>query len=144
MPRTRDRLPVLPVLVRSVGEHRHLAARLLDAARRTSSGERFHVAGKTLIRADARQAAPGRIGAEDPDSGKRRDLSREEERAFCERGGRIRPRHRRRRATVRGADLLQGPTPRAGQEDDPWHDGVEALIIPLRERFRTGPTPTSG
>jgi integrase len=80
--RTRERLPILPVLVRSVDEHRRLAAQLLDTARRTKPGEQFTVAGHTLTRSMAPHAAPGKIWTDDPNTGKRRDLGREEDHAF--------------------------------------------------------------
>ena len=80
--RTRERLPILPVLVRSVDQHRRAAAELLDAARRAAPGESFCAAGRTLIRASAPHAAPSKIWAEDTGTGKRRDLGREEEHAF--------------------------------------------------------------
>jgi hypothetical protein len=48
--RTRQRLPVLPILVRSVEERRKTTDALLQAARRTRPGERFVVAGQTFTR----------------------------------------------------------------------------------------------
>ncbi len=80
--RTRERLPVLPVLTRSVDERRRAAAQLLDEATRTPAGERFTAAGQTLTRSVAPRAAPGKVWADDPDTGKRRDLGREEDKAF--------------------------------------------------------------
>jgi integrase len=79
--RTRARLPVLPTLVRSVGERRHAAARLLQAARAIAPGEQFHVDGATWIRSKVKQSAPGRVWAHQP-GGKRRDLVIDEDNAF--------------------------------------------------------------
>lgn len=70
------------MLVASVDEHRRVASQLLDAARRSAPGERFTAAEQTLIRSIAPHAAPGKIWADDPDTGKRRDLGLEEEHAF--------------------------------------------------------------
>lgn len=80
--RTRERLPVLPILVRSVDQRRRDAAAVLEAARHTSPGEVFTAAGQQLVRAVVPHGTAGRIWAEDPDTGKRRDLGLEDERAF--------------------------------------------------------------
>ncbi|WP_241681628.1 site-specific integrase [Streptomyces sp. CB01881] len=81
--RTRERLPVLPVLVRTVDQRRRTAETLLHAARQTEPGTAFAVNGQTLIRPVLRPGtAADKIWAEDPTSGKRRDLGREEEYAF--------------------------------------------------------------
>lgn len=80
--RTRERLPVLATLVRSVDTHRRHAAELLDAARRTTPGQRFTVAGQTLIRVAPRRSAVTKTWAEEPATGDRRDLTSEEEQAF--------------------------------------------------------------
>jgi hypothetical protein len=48
--RTRERLPVLPVLVRAVDERRKNAGELLQAARQAHPGETFTAAGQTLTR----------------------------------------------------------------------------------------------
>ncbi|MGW0874192.1 tyrosine-type recombinase/integrase [Streptomyces sp. NPDC002740] len=80
--RTRERLPVLPVLVRCVDRQRRNAAAILEAARRASPGEAFAAAGQELIRAVVPHATAGRIWAEDPHTRKRRDLGLEDERAF--------------------------------------------------------------
>ena len=78
--RTRERLPVLPVLVRSVAEHHARTAEALAAACRTPPGGTFTVGGEAFTRAAARK--PGiRIWAEDP-RGKRHDLAWEEDHAF--------------------------------------------------------------
>ena len=79
--RTRERLPVLAALAAAVDRERKDAAARLDAARAAAPGELFTAGGQALRR--ARLARPSRrIWAEDPDSGKRRDLIREEDRAF--------------------------------------------------------------
>jgi hypothetical protein len=48
--RTRERLPVLPTLVRTVDERRKQAAELLATARQARPGQQFTAAGQTLIR----------------------------------------------------------------------------------------------
>lgn len=79
--RTRERLPVLPALAAAVDRGRKDAAARLNAARTAPPGELFTAGGQTLRR--ARLSGPTRrIWAEDPDSGKRRDLIREEDNAF--------------------------------------------------------------
>jgi hypothetical protein len=79
--RTRERLPVLPVLVRAAGQRREHAAELLRAARQAPPGGTFTAAGQTLTRTATRKPAM-RVWAEDPATGKRRDLTREEDHAF--------------------------------------------------------------
>jgi len=78
--RTRERLPVLPVLVRTVDERRKNAAALLQAARQTPPGRAFAAAGQTLTRPVTKTA--GKIWAGDPAAGKRRDLGHEDDYAF--------------------------------------------------------------
>jgi integrase len=77
--RTRERLPVLPVLVQTVDERRKNAAALLQAARQTVPGQAFTAAGQTLTRSVTKAA--GKIWA-DPATGKRRDLGHEDDHAF--------------------------------------------------------------
>jgi len=82
--RTRERLPVLPALIAAVDHRRTAAAQRLTAARATRPGERFTVDGQTLRRAVTTRA-PANIWAEnptDPADGARRNLTREEDRAF--------------------------------------------------------------
>jgi integrase len=79
--RTRERLPVLPVLVRAVDQRRKAAAELLRAARQTRPGDTFTAAGQVLTRSVTRPAT-GRTWADDPAAGKRQDLSAEEDLAF--------------------------------------------------------------
>jgi Phage integrase family len=80
--RTRERLPVLPVLVRDLDERRKTAAALLDAARRTEPGQQFTVAEQTLTRIRPGWSAAAKIWAQEPQTGKRHDLGWEEDRAF--------------------------------------------------------------
>jgi integrase len=80
--RTRERLPVLPVLVRTVDQRRRDAAALIAAARETSPGQSFTAAGQTLLRIAPARSATTKVWAEDPHTGQRRDLHREEEYAF--------------------------------------------------------------
>ena len=79
--RTRERLPVLPVLVRTVDERRKAAETLLEAARQAPPGETFTTGGQTLTRSVIKNIT-GKIWADDPASGKRRDLGLEEDHAF--------------------------------------------------------------
>jgi integrase len=79
--RTRERLPLLPVLITTVDQARKTAAARLETARRAQPGELFTTGGQPLRRSQL--ATPStRIWAEDPDTGTRRDLGREEDRAF--------------------------------------------------------------
>src|SRR5262249_2078655 len=78
--RTRERLPVLPVLVRCAAQQHAGAAALLHAARDTGPGDILTAAGQTLARAATRGAAS--IWADDLATSQRRNLSAEEDRAF--------------------------------------------------------------
>jgi len=78
--RTRERLPVLPVLVRTVDERRKNAAALLQTAGQTLPGQSFTAAGQTLTRSIARTAE--KVWAHDAASGKRRDLGHDDDHAF--------------------------------------------------------------
>jgi hypothetical protein len=81
--RTREQLPVLPAVVRAVNEHRKAAEVLLHAARQTQPGQPFTAAGQTLIRSLTRHGAVfGKVWADDPGTGKRRNLDLEEDHAF--------------------------------------------------------------
>jgi integrase len=80
--RTRERLPVLPVLVRSVDQHRKAAAALLSTARQAPPGHAFAAVGQTLLRATTHRSAATKVWAEDPATSARRDLGREEDHAF--------------------------------------------------------------
>jgi len=80
--RTRHRLPVLPTLVAWVAAERARTAELLAAAEQTRPGELFAAAGTTLRRTVLKTQTTGRVWAEDPNTGRRRDLSFEEHRGF--------------------------------------------------------------
>lgn len=80
--RTRDRLPVLPVLVRTVEEWRRHSTALLVAAQAAAPGEAFTVDGVTLTRAVRPHAAETNVWADDPQTGDRRCLNQEEDHAF--------------------------------------------------------------
>ena len=80
--RTRQRLPVLPALVAWVAAERTRTAELLAAAEHARPGEPFTSAGVTLHRSVMKTETTGRLWAQDPDTGRRRDLSFEEHRGF--------------------------------------------------------------
>jgi integrase len=80
--RTRERLPVLPALVGATEAERSAAAQRLAAARAASPGEEFTAAGRTLRRPVLAHGVAKKIWADDPVTGKRRDLEAEERRAF--------------------------------------------------------------
>ena len=80
--RTRERLPVLPVLARTAADRRNVTARHLRAAMTTPPGEIIEGTGGTLRRAVAPKANGRHVWAEDTAAGKRRNLSYEEEEAF--------------------------------------------------------------
>ena len=81
--RTRERLPVLPVLVRTVDRRRKTTGALLHAAQHANPGHAFTAAGHTLTRsALARSSTTTTTWADDPVTGKRRDLCHEEAYAF--------------------------------------------------------------
>jgi hypothetical protein len=77
--RTRARLPVLPALVRTADHERKATRARLDAALSALPGQVFDGHGEKLQR---RNAAAGRIYVTDLTTGRRRDLTFEEERAF--------------------------------------------------------------
>ena len=80
--RTRERLPVLPVLTRTAAERKAATAERLQAAIATPPGEIIEGTGGTLRRAVAPTASGRHVWAEDTATGKRRNLSYEEEEAF--------------------------------------------------------------
>jgi len=81
--RTRERMPVLPALSAAVDRARTETAARLDLARRASPGELFTAAGQTLRRPVPGSSRPAaRIWADDPATGRRRNLTLEEHRAF--------------------------------------------------------------
>ena len=81
--RTRERLPALPTLARNLDRRHKTALTLLQAARGTPPEQPFAAEGinMTRSRVDPRTRAD-RIWADDPATGKRRDLTREEDHAF--------------------------------------------------------------
>jgi integrase len=80
--RTRERLPVLPVLVAAAETKRAAAAQLLEAAKSARPGEVFTTAGQTLTRPMLATDSGSRIWGDDSATGRRRDLEAEERRAF--------------------------------------------------------------
>jgi hypothetical protein len=80
--RTRERLPVLPVLLAHVHAARTDSAARLQAAQSTAPGASFTTGGLTMRRAQTATTGAVRVWADDPDTGKRRDLTGEEDRAF--------------------------------------------------------------
>jgi hypothetical protein len=80
--RTRERLPILPALVAFVETQRDATAERLRVAQGTAAGELFTAAGHTLRRPLMKTKTTGRIWAEDPEGGRRRDLTFEEHRGF--------------------------------------------------------------
>ena len=80
--RTRERLPVLPVLIRSLDQRRSAADVLLNVARQASPGQTFTACGQTFVRSVVPHAAAGKVWVDDPDTGKRRDVRLEEDLAF--------------------------------------------------------------
>ncbi|MGB9303946.1 MAG: site-specific integrase [Mycobacterium sp.] len=80
--RTRERLPVLPVLAQAVDRWRRESAQLLQAGQQAQPGQQFSAAGKTLTRIVRPDAATDNVWVCDPDTGKPRLLTSEEEHAF--------------------------------------------------------------
>ena len=101
--RTRERLPVLPVLVRSAARQHAAARALLHAARDTAPGDAINAPGTVLVRPAATAAA--RVWADDRASGKRRNLTAEEDRAFWVLGHRRGPARHRSPADRRGSTI---------------------------------------
>ena len=79
--RTRERLPVLPQLVAAAEKERADAASRLAAATAAAPGQEFTAGGQTLVRAIMKEPSP-RIWAEGGGTGRRRNLTEEEEHAF--------------------------------------------------------------
>lgn len=78
----RELLPALPALVRSVNTRRAAAHTVLSTARGTEPGQTFTAGGTSLIRSTVARGAGDLVWPEDPSPRKRRNLSREEGRAF--------------------------------------------------------------
>ena len=64
--RTRERLPVLPVLVRAVDRWRTDTEALVAAGRDAPPGQHFSVAGQTLVRASGPMPSPATSGLRTP------------------------------------------------------------------------------
>ena len=80
--RTRERLPALPVLAAAVGEERAASAARLAAASAAGPGEYFTAGGQTLRRSVMSSKGSARVWADEPGTGKRRDLTLEDHRGF--------------------------------------------------------------
>ena len=83
--RTRERIPVLPALVTAVDQARKDTAAQLAAATAAAPGDLFTVGGITLrktVLTSTWGRSSSRAWAEDPVTGTRRDLTREENTAF--------------------------------------------------------------
>jgi hypothetical protein len=80
--RTRERLPALPVLAAAADGERHASAQRLAAARAAAPGQVFTAAGQALRRSVMTNRASARTWADEPATGKRRDLTLEEHRGF--------------------------------------------------------------
>jgi site-specific recombinase XerD len=81
--RTRERMPVLPALTAWVEAERTRTAELLTATQAAAPGELFTTStAGTLRRAVMSTQNTGRLWAEDPDTGQRRDVTFEEHRGF--------------------------------------------------------------
>jgi hypothetical protein len=80
--RTRERLPVLPALIRAAASEREAAAARLAACAAARPGKAFTAGGQVLRRAVLAKGETARTWAEDPADGSRRDLTLQEHRAF--------------------------------------------------------------
>ena len=78
--RTRAQLPLLPALLRAVEQQRKDAAERIATARDTPAGDVFTAAGQEFRRRRPGQA--GRVNVTEVATGKRRNLTHEEEAAF--------------------------------------------------------------
>ena len=78
--RTRTQLPLLPALLRAVGQQRKGAEDRITAARGTPAGDVFTAVGQEFRRRSPGQA--GRVNVTEVATGKRRNLTHEEEAAF--------------------------------------------------------------
>jgi hypothetical protein len=80
--RTRERLPVLPVLVRTANQRRRTAQQFVQAADQTSPGALIPGTDAVLRKAVVPKAIGRHVWAEDTATGKRRNLSYEDDEAF--------------------------------------------------------------
>ena len=118
-----------------VEAERARTAELLAAAERTQPGEVFTAAGQTLRRSVMKTETTGRIWAEDPDTGRRRDLTFEEHRGVLDLGdgGGAAPHRHPDRGTDRAVTPQPDPIPAAGhRRADP-----AAADHPVQDRRRT-------
>ena len=80
--RTRERIPVLPVLIVAVDKARRDSAERLAAAQAATPGQEFTAGDQRLRRAVMTRNGGARIWADDLDTGQRHDLILEEHRGF--------------------------------------------------------------
>ncbi|MFE4520167.1 tyrosine-type recombinase/integrase [Kitasatospora sp. NPDC056783] len=80
--RTRERLPVLPILVKTVDKRRRETAARLTAAQQTEPGASFTHDGESFLRPVTPTANGTRVWADELPTGRRRDLTFEEHEAF--------------------------------------------------------------
>jgi hypothetical protein len=80
--RTRDRLPVLPVLIETTDRWRRDAQALLTAGQQAPPGQPFTAAGTTLTRIHRPNARPDNVWIAHPGTGKLQLLNRDDEHAF--------------------------------------------------------------
>ena len=78
--RTRAQLPLLPALLRAVQQQRKDAEERINTARDTQAGDLFSVAGQQFQQ--CRQGPSGRVYVTETSTGKRRNLTHEDEAAF--------------------------------------------------------------
>jgi len=78
--RTRAQLPLLPALLRAVGQQRKDAEQRVSTARGTPAGDVFTAAGQEFCR--CRQGPSGRVYVTEASTGQRRNLTHEDEAAF--------------------------------------------------------------
>ena len=135
--RTRERLPVLPVLVRAIDERRKNAEELLQAARQARPGETFTAAGQTLTRSvttlpGQREDLGGRSGhGETARSGRGRGPGV----LGLGRRGSTAPDRRPRRGTPGDQPPQPGPVPAARHR----RARSPAADRPVEDRHRTAP-----
>ncbi|WP_232490792.1 site-specific integrase [Mycobacterium dioxanotrophicus] len=80
--RTRERLPVLPVLVEAVDRWRRESRQFLDAGQQIRPGKQFTAVGKILTRIERPSAAADNVWVRHPETGRPWLLNRDEEHAF--------------------------------------------------------------
>ncbi|MFJ5016988.1 tyrosine-type recombinase/integrase [Streptomyces griseoluteus] len=81
--RTRERMPVLPLLIRTASQHAEESRARLEAVREAPAGGSFTVLGETFTKTTStRQADPNNTTVAYDSTGRRRYLGSEENRAF--------------------------------------------------------------